>query len=433
MDFSAYDINGLQLIHAIAQQNEKEFAAQMEAVSDPESEKIKELAESLLNSSAWSAATLAEIEKRQKEKLNFSVEDLFRQAGRYDKFVSVEFYRNSDAFTNYGENVNGTIIYDRKRRNNLTEAIKVEPHERTDGKILLMSHHEDQQINKQLKTNGFLASEVCSISTFKDDPNQVTYQKPGKKEIPNTINIPFESGSFDLPKMENLITSWKFRDNIKVLDHELHRYYTNELIMGVEVPENIREQFLYEKDSRVFKEDVLIQFYRYGYEYKLLNDEQILHYKEVLKIRGNRREALLKRDLSISNKTFDIFKKDFPDAYRDTRRAFILFQTETLSEHTTQYPIYWDEERFVHIYGRHYVDYFINMSTYKGTHFQYNYKDIRRVICLVLDSLKDDIELALSSGKKYNKYGDQGYYFNGNYYTLRIEETGRLMTFFPMS
>ena len=79
------------------------------------------------------------------------------------------------------------------------------------------------------------------------------------------------------------------------------------------------------------------------------------------------------------------------------------------------------------------MDYFIHFSTYKGTHFSYTDKDIRRVICGVLDSLRVEIQAALSSGKRYDKYGDQGYYFNGDYYTLRIEETGRLMTFFPMA
>ncbi|MEJ7780844.1 MAG: hypothetical protein WKF68_14780 [Daejeonella sp.] len=112
--------------------------------------------------------------------------------------------------------------------------------------------------------------------------------------------------------------------------------------------------------------------------------------------------------------------------------VLLSFKDETLTEHVTQYPIYWDEERFIHIYGRHYVDYFINFSTYKGTHFQYSYKDIRRLVCLILKSLQNEIESSLSNEWQYDKYGDQGYYFNGNYYTLRIDN-GRLMTFFPMS
>ena len=130
---------------------------------------------------------------------------------------------------------------------------------------------------------------------------------------------------------------------------------------------------------------------------------------------------------------FEAFKTAHPDEYKNARMILLAFHYETLTARSTQFPIYWDEERFVHIYGRHYVDYFVNLSTYKGTHFQYSYKDIRRLVCLVLESLKDPIESALSDGKPFNQYGDQGYYFNGNYYTLRIAENGRLMTFFPMA
>ncbi|MGM9478410.1 hypothetical protein ACS5PU_18435 [Pedobacter sp. GSP4] len=433
MDLSALDTKGLQLLHAIAQENVEDFSAQMEQETDVESGKFKQLAEYLLNSSIWEGTVLAEIEKRQKEKLNFSVEDLFVHAGQYDKFVSVEFYRNSDAFAKYGESVNGMIVYGRKQRKDLTGSILVENYERNDGIILFNSKVKDQELNWQLKTEGFLASEVCSISTFTEDPNEVVYRKPGKREIPNTITIPFDFEGFELPVMENQQTSWKFKKNTKVLSHELTRYFTNELIMGKDIPEAIKLEFLYDDTGSQFKEDVLIQFYGYGYEKQLLDQNQKNLLNKLLKSRADRREGLLKGDLSISNKRFEQFKLDFPDAYRQTRAAFLKFTDETLSENETQHPVYWDEERFVHIYGRHYVDHFINMSTYKGTHFQYSFKDIRRLLCLVLKSLEDEIEAALSSGRNYNKYGDQGYYFDGNYYTLKIDADGRLMTFFPMS
>lgn len=432
MDFSSYDIKGLQLLHTLAQQNVEDFTAQLEK-EDVKSEKFKGIAEYLLSSSVWAEVVLAEIAKRQKEKLNFSLEDLFGHAGQYDKFVSVEFYRNSDAFGRYGESVNGMIIYGRKHRNELTQRISFENYARTDGVVLLNSTSENREVNEQLKTEGFLASDICTILTFVHDPNEVAYQKPGIKEIPNTIVIPFESGEVDLPRTQNLITSWKFRDRSKILGHELMRYYTNELIMGMEVPEPIKQKFLYEGVGPSLKEDVLIQFYSYGYVEQLLDPQQKNHLNRLLKTRADRREELLKRDLSISDKRFEKFKVDFPDAYRQTRGAFLQFTDETLSEHQTQHPVYWDEERFVHIYGRHYVDHFINMSTYNGTHFQYSFKDVRRLLCMVLESLQKEIEIALSGGKNYNKYGDQGYYFNGNYYTLKIDANGRLMTFFPMS
>jgi hypothetical protein len=432
MDFTGYDLSGLDLVYVAFEEQCKFVSKQIEAEEDANSDNFKNLVARFIQFSHLTEITQLEIQKRQGEKLLFSVEDMFRLVGQYDKYVIIKFYRTSDAYKKYGDDVHGNIIYGIKLRNSLTEAIAVENHNRTDGKILLDITGKDISKIQQLKTDGFVASEIYAISTFNDDPNVVVYKKEGVKEIPNTITIPFESGSFDLPRMENMITSWKFGDNSKILDHELLRYYTNQLIIGETVPEEIKEKYLLQ-DNSIFKEQVLVQMYSFGLHHDLLTQKQKDYFNDILKMRGDRRWAILKKDLGITENVFQKFKTDHAKEYRNARMILLGFHDETLTENSSQYPIYWDEERFVHIYARHYVDYFINFSTYKGTHFQYSYKDIRRLVCLILNNLKEQIEAALSVGRRFDKYGDQGYYFNGNYYTLRIEETGRLMTFFPMA
>ncbi len=432
MNLEGYDLSGLHLLHVGLEEQFKVVEKQIEQEVDVNSEKFKELATRYLWFSQLLQTITAEMKRRQAEKLLFSVEDMFRLVGQYDKFVVVKFYRTSDAYNKYGAEVLGHIVYGRKLRNELTDAISIADHERNDGNILLAITGDDKLKVQQLKMEGFQASDIYAISTFIDDPEIVLYKKEGKKEIPYTVDIPFESGSFDLPRMQNMITSWKFGDNSKILDHELLRYYTNQLIIGETVSEDIKAAYLLD-DGKVFKEQVLVQMYAFGFHHNLLNQEQKNHYNQILRQRGDRRWAILKKDLGITEQVFENFKLAHPKEYINARTTLIGFSDETLTSNSPLYPIYWDEERFTHIYGRHYVDYFINFSTYKGTHFQYTYKDIRRLICLILDSLKEPIEAALSAGKRFDKYGDQGYYFNGNYYTLRIEESGRLMTFFPMA
>ncbi|MBS1501363.1 MAG: hypothetical protein JST32_04835 [Bacteroidetes bacterium] len=432
MDFTGYDLSGLHLIYTAFEEQCKLTEKQLEEEDDANSENFRNLLTRFIWFSQLLEAAENEVKRRQAEKLLFSIEDMFRLVGQYDKYVVVKFYRTSEAYKKYGAEIHGNIIYGLKLRNTLTDAIAVENYDRTDGNILLAISGNDPSKIQQLKTEGFLASEIYAISTFNDDPEVVAYKKEGKKEIPNTITIPFESGSFDLPRMENMITSWKFGDNSKIFDHELLRYYTNQLIIGEVVADDIKKKYLL-NDQSDFKEQVLVQMYSYGFHHDLLNQQQKNHFNTILKQRGDRRWAILKKDLGITEKVFQTFKFTYPEEYLTARTMLIGFHDETLTSTSSQYPIYWDEERFIHIYGRHYVDYFVNFSTYKGTHFQYTYKDIRRLICLVLDSLKEPIEAALSTGRRFDKYGDQGYYFNGNYYTLRIDETGRLMTFFPMA
>jgi len=432
IDLSAQDLNGLHLLHTTITEMADSTEQEMLQEEDAGSPKFKELSGNLLYYSMLLETALGEMEKRRAEKLLFSVEDLFRLVGQFDKYVIIYFYRSSPSYEIYGEEVHGHILYGLKARTALTAAIAEAEHARTNGKVFLDTINIREDKIHNLKTDGFLASEVYKIQTFNHDPEEVVYQKEGKKEIPHTIEVPFESGNFSLPKMENLITSWKFRDGIKVLDHELLRYYTNELILGEQVPDAPMEKYILD-DNGTFKEQALVQLNEHALRHNMLDSEQQLNYLKILKLRVERRIGILKKDLGITDRVFEKFKKEHPTEYKQVQLTFKSFREETLTNDWPEYPIFWDEERFIHIYGRHYVDYFIHFSTYKGTHFSYTDKDIRRVICGVLDSLRVEIEAALSSGKRYDKYGDQGYYFNGDYYTLRIEETGRLMTFFPMA
>lgn len=432
MDLSSYDLNGLHLLHLaisdLSTSTEKEMHEDIE-INSPE---FKSLSEKLLYYSILLETAAEEIKKRQSEKLLFSIEDMFRLVGQFDKYVIIYFYRTSESYQTYGEEVHGHIIYGRNARNSLTEIIKNENHQRSDGKILLDTINISEDKINNLKTKGFMASEIFKISTFDHDPNDVVYQKKGLKKIPNTIETTFESRNFDLAAMENLHTSWKIRDGFKILDHEMLRYCVNQIIIGETVSEDMMVKYVKDNDG-MFKEQALVQMNSHALHHKLLDTTQKANFNIILNYREQRRIGILKKDLGITDKVFEKFKNDYPSEYSNTRMTLRSFREETLTDKWPKYPIYWDEDRFVHIYGRHYVNYFIIFSTYKGTHFQYTYKDIRRVICLVLDSLREEIEDALSKGKGFNKYGDQGYYFNGDYYTLRIEESGRLMTFFPMA
>ncbi|MBD1362911.1 hypothetical protein IDJ77_03735 [Mucilaginibacter sp. ZT4R22] len=150
-----------------------------------------------------------------------------------------------------------------------------------------------------------------------------------------------------------------------------------------------------------------------------------------LKSRRKTRTDYVLKHLGIAAKHLEQFEIDVPDAYNQLLKTVMGFEPAAIGS-LWKYPVYWDFERFVHIYLRHYKEFFIKASGKgQGTSFQYNYGDIRRIIKIVLDMHKDDIQASLSAGKPYNKYDNQGAYYNGNYYTFRIAEDGKLMQFHP--
>ena len=95
-----------------------------------------------------------------------------------------------------------------------------------------------------------------------------------------------------------------------------------------------------------------------------------------------------------------------------------MFETETLVYLGPKACIYWDFERFIHIFLRHNPDFFIPVTTKgQGTHFQYSFKDIFRVAKIVLQQLRDKINAKMSFGQPFVI---NGHYYNGNHYQVEL-------------
>lgn len=364
--------------------------------------------------------------------LVYSSEDIYKYGGQFDKYLVFWFHYGSDAHSKYGGIAYGHVIYKRKERKNLETIIANKNYNRTDSKILIDGSCDNKINSSRLKTEGFQASEVSQILTH-DNLKEKQYRKEGIKKIPNTIQIPVDFTDWNHEGMVMYNAQMKMRNGWKLLNHELVEFHSYAHVLYPElVTEIIKEKYLLKEDKSDFKDDAAIFIYGAKKRRNLITNEEIERFKILLKDRRISRFEMIRKELGISEKQFDAFKKSHPERYRELWGVVLVFDTETLYYYNTEFPVYWDFERFIHIYIRHYHNFIIDDSTYKGTKFQYNYKDIRRIACLIIEKLNDDISVSLSSGKSYNKYGDQGYYFNGNYYTLRIDSSGRLMAFHPL-
>jgi hypothetical protein len=67
------------------------------------------------------------------------------------------------------------------------------------------------------------------------------------------------------------------------------------------------------------------------------------------------------------------------------------------------------------------------------TVFQYDFKNVRNVITRVIESVSKEIEDEFTANptKKFGRQGTRAVYYNGNYYRVEIEPSGRLLTFHP--
>jgi hypothetical protein len=67
---------------------------------------------------------------------------------------------------------------------------------------------------------------------------------------------------------------------------------------------------------------------------------------------------------------------------------------------------------------------------HKGN-FQWDEEDVMTVMQHVVRSIDENIQLFFKDkpGKRYSRYGKESVYFEGDYYTLHIEASGRVNTF----
>jgi hypothetical protein len=61
----------------------------------------------------------------------------------------------------------------------------------------------------------------------------------------------------------------------------------------------------------------------------------------------------------------------------------------------------------------------------------YKQKDIRRILSIAIEKLDDKIQARLLQALDFSTYGEKALYFNGNYYSMRIESNGRVDSFHP--
>ena len=79
----------------------------------------------------------------------------------------------------------------------------------------------------------------------------------------------------------------------------------------------------------------------------------------------------------------------------------------------------------------------IKISTLRDLHFKaktsfsYKQKDIRRILSIAVKQFENKIQARLSKGLDFRTYGEKALYFNGNYYSMRIESNGRIHSFHP--
>jgi hypothetical protein len=369
-------------------------------------------------------------------KLLHSIENIYEQAGQYDWYCSFEFYFDSEAWNDYQGSANGLLIYTPTERMKLESIINSNEVSFSDGFVKLDTGEQNEEKKKLLIEKGFKASDIRAFYTVGPRPDK-SYQEDNIKEIPNTINIDFQSDSNpdSLIRMEQLIFDKRLEENGILLKSEWIKYGTNSYLLDKSI--GINSLMINVSNEELLPEaELLILAYKYKKSLHLgsplITSEEYKRMSTLITYKKNERINIILRQLGISRNQFLDFATKSPNEHKELIRSIIQFEDRPLVIWGCVTPIYWDFERYTHIFLRHYRKFYISHSTKgQGTLFSYLYKDIIRLIEIVLESNIDEINNSIIEGKEYRRYKDKGYYFNGNYYTFRVSKEGKLLQFHP--
>ena len=98
-----------------------------------------------------------------------------------------------------------------------------------------------------------------------------------------------------------------------------------------------------------------------------------------------------------------------------------------------KFPIWWNLERFLHIYLRHVKETNVGERFVGKSLFKYSFKNVRRIVSAVIKQEYEEIEKHFATGTKSNfkRQGKRAVYYDGVYYRFEIDYTGLIVVFHP--
>jgi hypothetical protein len=363
--------------------------------------------------------------------MNFSYEELYSMYGQYDTFVVLEFHIGSESYQKYGQSLMGTFKYTLEQRAKLENVLKSKKVPRSRKRIIFEPSILHEQLTEQQKIDldkiGISNEDICCVSSV-NLPRQNVFSQKGNKELPKPIEIEINWSIKDTHAAMLGLYKAKLKDKAELTEIEKNDYYALRLYFESDTILEEERKF-YDKQTENIKATIREKFLSIKWKVEgNLSDIEKQEIKKIRHIQWENNKTILKKEIQSSGNILESLPIDIQ------MKLLVLscgFKDEILLMWNK--PIWWDIERFLHIYIRHNAELQPDGKFKIKTIFQYKFEDVRKLICAVIESVSEEIEeeFKKDSTKKFLRCGDRAVYYNGNYYRVEIEPSGRLLTFHP--
>ncbi len=362
----------------------------------------------------------------------FSQEDIYILCGRDDSVTTITLKPDSEGFRTYGETITLVFVYTPKERTALerdSASLNDIPYAR--AKSLLPFY--DTQKAVALLHQGINTFDIIEMLVLPGTKNENLYYSP-EKRVPNIIEIPFQANGNgqDIYWMYGVLANF-IKKGIAITPDEYNDYLAYKIVLDKDNMSKEEYDYVFNQEGQIQNKEVGLAFLQWKHEANLLSekDKHNLDYLKYLQI--IERIGLLDKKLKGVGGLIR-FSEKYPEKAKLIADKVLHFRQHRYN-HVGKHLLYLDLEGFLHIYLRH-VEELSTAGLYpQKTKFQLEEKDVEVTISQVLNALNDEYQIFRDTypDREFRKYSNEAFYYNGDYYVIRVTQDGRLIQFFKLS
>lgn len=363
--------------------------------------------------------------------MNYSTETIYKNTGQFDKIVVVTFKFNSESFKRYGNYIVGKFYYTPKERTNIQQIIDSE-NSHTDGLVKFVAS-DSPKLSKEnvdeLAFSGLLASDIIEILQF-EEVVENKFIKKDIRELPEPIKINSPFTEEDEEDLMLWLNGQRLKTSYRLIPEERHRH--NAVLFrknekAITKPEEVA--LFKDLNTGEIKPELKIYYLESKFKYDKLSDDELTELKKLYEKKAGEKIEILSKELKKSSERWKEIGINYTTGVKILLHLSTNFETQRITN--GKFPVWWDYEKFLHIFMRHVNETQVGERFGSKTVFQYKLKDIKDLIKIVLGKVEEEIieHFMTKPGKDFIRIGERSVYYNGDYYSFHIDKNGRLMTF----
>lgn len=361
--------------------------------------------------------------------MKYTIEEIYQLVGKDDKTAGLTFKYDSDAYKKYGSFITVVFLYTQKEREEMDKMILNESfanHGRIKAKYLNSALSKEKV--DLLLTEGIYSEDIVEI-LYLNFPEKNTFHSSDKRAL-NKVKIPITTA----PKGRDY--DWIYGYSRKLSNEgigqspkEIEFHLAGKLYYEPETITTADKEFMYDENGNL-NEAIKWEFLQIKYLREDINESEK---QELAELYGKKKKENLQTLDKYLKQSGSSLKKLSTDNLAQAAELFykVMEFKERHINVSSKHPIYIDLNSYLHIYMRHVEEFQINKHFEHKDNFQWKEEDVFNVMGHVIEQINQEYQQYREEKPehRFSKYGPQSLYFQGDYYTLHIEQNGRISTF----